>query len=60
MRRSMNRNFNRSHEETENMTFDVLQLLVLWSALANGWRSPKMESLTKNETEQASYATYSV
>lgn len=29
MRRSMNQNFNRSHEETEDMTFDVLQLLVL-------------------------------
>ena len=57
MRRSMNQNSNRSHEETEDMTFDVSQSLVLWSAQANGYRSPRMKSLTKDEPEQASYAT---
>ena len=57
---TMNGKFTRSHEETEDMTFDVSQLLVLWSAQPNGCRSPRMESLTKDALEQASYVTYSI
>lgn len=51
MRRLMNRSFNRSHQETEDMTFDVLQLLVLWSAQANRRLSPGMRSPRKDKPE---------